>query len=141
MVPRGEGKGVLPRGRKSQPPAAKHQCFKTNTSVPDDAGGMRDADRSPQDQPRVCSAAVTRHGAGAGHGHVDVILLEGEPLHAATVVRAGLPAKDHGSLEDLHRVEGGGLRAKLAIDATFAAALGEGQLAGEPVLIFINAVE
>lgn len=92
-------------------------------------------------QPGVCSAAVTRDGAGAGHGHINVILLEVEPLHAAAVVRAGLAAKDHGSLEDLHRVEGGGLPARLAIDATFAAAPGEGQLAGEPVLVFINAVE
>lgn len=142
---KGRGGGVqaglaLTRGGVSQPPAAKHQCFKTNTTVPDETGGMGDGDRSAKDQPGVCSAAVTWDGAGAGHGHVDVIFLEEEPLHAAAVVRAGLTAKDHGSLEDFHRVEGGGLAARLGIDATFAAAPGEGQLAWEPVLIFINAV-
>lgn len=102
---------------------------------------MRDANRGPEAQPGLCSAAVTRDGTGAGHGHIDVILLKGEPLHAAAVVWAGLAAEDHGSLEDLHRVEGGGLPARLGIDATFAAAPGEGQLAGEPVLVFIDAVE
>lgn len=98
-------------------------------------------DRSPRDQPGVCSAAVTWDGTGAGHGHVDVILLKEEPLHAAAVLRAGLTAKDHGSLDDFHRVEREGLPARYAIDATFAAAPGESQLTGEPVLIFINAVE
>lgn len=103
---------------------------------------LRKLDQGTRDQPGVCSVAVTWEGTSAGHGHIDVILLEEEALHAASaVLRAGLTPKDHGSLDDFHRVEGVGLPARYAIDATFAAAPGEGQLAREAVLVFINAVE